>query len=360
MKYIVYKTTNKVNNFIYIGVHKTANPNIFDGYLGCGINIKIPYTYEYAKTKFQQAVKEFGTSNFNREVLFIYDTPEEAYEMEGNLVNENFLERYDVYNTMLGGIINNANGIKVFRYDSNGQYLEEYDSYESAGKSLNIQPSSVRRAVLYKYRVLNSYFNIDKLDKLDLSLYTNNIQKVIVYRYLITGEYDTVFESYAEAARICDCSPSNIRSATYDGYCVRNLWYFSFIKETNFSKARSLQINSREVHKYDSKGKYLESYKTQHEAELANPFSNITKAIKLKSIDENNFMWSLEKLTNYNVPPIPKNRKRKVGMFNDNGELLKTWDSARQCAKEVGRAVQNVLNGKYKKHKGQIYKYINN
>jgi hypothetical protein len=42
MKYIVYLTTNIINNKIYIGVHGTNNPDIFDGYLGCGVNINIP------------------------------------------------------------------------------------------------------------------------------------------------------------------------------------------------------------------------------------------------------------------------------------------------------------------------------
>ena len=33
LKFIVYCTTNIVNNKIYIGVHKTENPDIFDGYI---------------------------------------------------------------------------------------------------------------------------------------------------------------------------------------------------------------------------------------------------------------------------------------------------------------------------------------
>ena len=32
MKYIVYQTTSKINNKIYIGVHKTENPDVFDGF----------------------------------------------------------------------------------------------------------------------------------------------------------------------------------------------------------------------------------------------------------------------------------------------------------------------------------------
>ena len=37
-KYIVYQTTCKVNNKIYIGVHETLTDE-FDGYLGCGVDI---------------------------------------------------------------------------------------------------------------------------------------------------------------------------------------------------------------------------------------------------------------------------------------------------------------------------------
>ena len=49
LKYIVYLTTNKINNKIYIGVHKT-DPTQFDGYIGCGAYINKPNTYNKGKT----------------------------------------------------------------------------------------------------------------------------------------------------------------------------------------------------------------------------------------------------------------------------------------------------------------------
>jgi group I intron endonuclease len=49
---IIYKTTNLVNNLIYVGQHWTSA----DNYLGSGIYLK-------------KAIKEFGKENFKREIL---------------------------------------------------------------------------------------------------------------------------------------------------------------------------------------------------------------------------------------------------------------------------------------------------
>lgn len=355
MKYIVYKTTNLINSYIYIGVHKTVDPEIWDFYLGNGIYTNDSHSYEKAKTKFQQAVKEFGIKNFKRETLAVFDTQEEAYELEELLVNEQFLSRSDVYNMILGGKTNIPEGITVYQYDADGNYLNTYDSYESAGKHLNVQPSSIRRAVVYKYRVKETYFITEKVDKINIKDFNTNIKKVN-YRYLKTGEFDREFESYSEAARNSDSSSANIGQAIILGYCVKNKYYFSSVKAETYDKARSIYLKIRPVHKYDSEGNYICSYDTQSDAEHENPYSNITKSIKLKSIDENGFMWSVEKLENYNVPK--RKRNKKVGMFDENGNIIKTWDSAKACGREVGSAVQNVLNGKYLKHKGNIYKYL--
>ena len=88
MKYIVYKTTNIINNYIYIGVHKTLDPDIFDGYLGCGVYVNSPATYKYSKTNFQIAINEFGCKNFKRETIAVFDNMEDAYNLESLLVNE--------------------------------------------------------------------------------------------------------------------------------------------------------------------------------------------------------------------------------------------------------------------------------
>ena len=54
-KYIVYKTTNKINNYIYIGVHRT-DVDIDDGYIGNGLY------------KSQNSFKQFKKYNFHNAV----------------------------------------------------------------------------------------------------------------------------------------------------------------------------------------------------------------------------------------------------------------------------------------------------
>jgi group I intron endonuclease len=90
--YIVYKTTNLVNQKIYIGAHKQDFflPIIFDGYLGSGLMLK-------------RAIKKYSEENFRRETLFVYYTPEEAYDKEVEIVDEEFISRKDTYNIVCGG-----------------------------------------------------------------------------------------------------------------------------------------------------------------------------------------------------------------------------------------------------------------
>jgi hypothetical protein len=88
MYHIVYQTTNLVNLKIYIGIHSTNN--LDDGYIGSG------------KTMIK-AIKKYGKENFKKEILHYCKSREEACDVELYLVNEQFVERPDVYNIRLGG-----------------------------------------------------------------------------------------------------------------------------------------------------------------------------------------------------------------------------------------------------------------
>lgn len=92
MYHIVYQTTNIINNRIYIGVHETDDHLLFDGYLGSGYLL-------------MKAVKKYGVENFKRETLFVFETTEQAYTKERELVNEEFILREDTYNVTVGGKI---------------------------------------------------------------------------------------------------------------------------------------------------------------------------------------------------------------------------------------------------------------
>lgn len=58
----------------------------------------------FPKTPFQYAVKKYGTNSFERTTLYIYDTEEQAYKKESELVDLDFIKLDYTYNACLGGI----------------------------------------------------------------------------------------------------------------------------------------------------------------------------------------------------------------------------------------------------------------
>ena len=145
-KYIVYITINQCNGKFYIGVHKT-NPNVFDGYIGCGIYRQAQACKDYA---FHKAVKKYGYENFKRTIIEVFDTEEEALELEKRLVNKTLLKSKNCYNTSLGGK-NNPNDDqkkRVYQFDLNGEFITSYNSARLAAMKIDSENVEIVRKAI--------------------------------------------------------------------------------------------------------------------------------------------------------------------------------------------------------------------
>ena len=97
VKHIVYKTTNNLNKKYYIGIHSTEDIN--DEYLGCG-HWRGRKIYADTKSPILNAFLKYGDENFTRDVLFIFESREEALLKERELIN---ITDRDCYNAREGG-----------------------------------------------------------------------------------------------------------------------------------------------------------------------------------------------------------------------------------------------------------------
>ena len=362
LKYIVYLTTNLVNNKIYIGVHQTENPEVFDGYLGCGVWSNRPSTYEHPKTVFHYAVKKYGPKNFKRKILKTYTNSEDAYLLEEEIVNKDFLSRDDVYNTALGG----TNGAylltckKIYQYDLNGNFIKEWNSYMEAARYFNRSLITIQRAVKNRTIFNNYYFSLIKYETLDITKMVSKKEtpKIPVFQYSSTGEYECCYESIRDAARVLNKNHSNIANAIKLHTLCYNK-YFTNEFNAKYSIAKKEIIYSKEIYQYDLNGNYINSFKNMSEAKKQLKIkSDIYKAIKLNRIC-GGYQWRFEKLEHIGCVKSKSGRSRQVAQYDLNMNLIKIYKSKSQCEKENGRGVQHVLDGRDKTHKNKIYKYLN-
>lgn len=261
-KYIVYLTTNTVNGKIYIGVHKIDTPDQFDGYLGCGAYVNNPKSYELAKCPLQQDVKAYGVKNFKR-VTLLKDSLINCVTLANLLVTYRFISRVDTYNMCpieyidafeydikehikkvqvlrehleygLGNVssiqaksfsiakFKQQQARKVFKYDSDGNFLEAYSTQleaEKAHKGCNIS-KAIR---LKKQDELGNYWMLCKVP---------NIQKIgsksarKVGKYSESGELVETFNSATAAAKADGSAVWHVlsgRNETQKGYKYKYL-----------------------------------------------------------------------------------------------------------------------------------------
>jgi hypothetical protein len=136
MFYVIYKITNQIDGKFYIGSHKTKDLN--DNYMGSGKYLK-------------RAQEKYGLENFKKEILFVFDTPEQMYAKEAEIVNEDFLVAENTYNLKKGGF----GGWDYINSHENRDDLVKIQRWLEAGRKEFIR--KIKEDIQYREKLLPKY-----------------------------------------------------------------------------------------------------------------------------------------------------------------------------------------------------------
>lgn len=350
MKYIVYCTTCTVNGKIYIGVHKTENPDIFDGYIGNGI--EIGWNIKNPKTAYQYALKKYGYSKFKRSTLYTFDTEEEAYNKEAEIVTIDFIKRRDNYNTAVGGKHSGEHYKYIYQYDLNGNFIQEWFSVQDTAKVFHCYKNRFNIAIKEKRSAFNSFWTNQKLDKLDISDYKLS-QHSEIYQYNTEGELIKIFDSVKDIqSEFPDLTKNSICCAKYNKTPLKGFYFVNAdVNILNVIKQRELihNLTDKSVSKYKNGFRVYTYPSLAQAAKENNTSSNIIK----KSIKNNEGIWSYGFSDKYIYSPSTIGIK--VDQYDLEGNYIKTWDSISQCRKEFPK-VREVLKGERTHCKNYTFK----
>ena len=353
MNYIVYVTKNIVTNILYIGVHKTQDADVFDGYIGCGVNINRPSSYAKPHTPFQLAVKKYGIKNFVRSIIKVCDTKEEAYKLEGELVTikEVYSDKY--YNCQVGGIINTPEPKTIYQYSIDGKFIKEWNRDE-AGEMYLV--SNFSSAIRHKQKLAGFYWSYDKLDQLDMNEYSKPNIPQTIYEYSKEGVCIGIYESLHDFKQ-----PGKICRAIQTNKLYKDKYYSYTLYEKFIPKITSRIYKDITIYIYDQNGNYYDSAKG-----IINTLKLIGGKSRGSLYDALNlqkpykgFQFSLEKKDS--MPPvISKTAKKPVDVFDIYGNLLKTYNSTNEAISDLhldSSTVHRCLKGTARQTKGYILKY---
>lgn len=317
MKYIVFKTVNKLNGKFYVGIHKTDV--LWDGYLGDGIRTDKPISYTRRKTPLQYAVARFGVKNFRRHTIKEFDTLEEAKKLLKLIKYSGFLNNKLVYN------IEDPELENVYEFDLNGKLIRQHNrvSEELKPYIFDVKP--------FKDRMY--------------SLIRNNTPRNLhgIRQYTKTGYYIRSYRNSKEAAKILDLDRREILNAISKKKSVAGYYFLLEIEDIQSYPPNKL---GRKIYQFYLNGLICREWRNTQEIKDQLKFckGRIERAIKNRKPFKD-FYWSEIKYNNYleENPELQSKKAIKVYQYTLDKQHVKTWDSISQCRKEYPDALKVCL-----------------
>lgn len=357
MKYIVYLTTNITNNKIYVGVHSTENPAIFDGYIGNSINIfESNPELKHPKIPFHKAVKKYGYNSFKRITIQVFDSMQEALDLEAYIVNEEFIAREDTYNITLGGGIPPIHSKIVYQYSLKGEFIKEYSSLVDAATTINGNGNLIGVAANYKRTAYGYLWSFNKYKYLNTEEYHINSPEIPVYLYDKDKNFIKSYKSITECTKDLNTYLAKVQRALklgneVDGYFISPILNSKFIKP---------KINSitGDIHQYNLKGEYIKSFINKEELKKEGfDIYSINRAIKQDQTYKN-YQWIRgEKLQHLNSKENIVHPVKKIGQYTLEGEFVREFKTVRE-ARKLFPNISKVLRGGAKQCHGYTFKYL--
>lgn len=264
MNYILYLTTNKINSKVYVGVHRT-NPDIFDGYIGCGV------TNKDKKKKvikgFPAAVRKYGYENFERIILQVFPDTEEgeilAYKAEEELVNEEWVKSSDNYNLTIGGKRPPYKNLRkeIAQYTLGGKFIRTWESITEAEEALNL--TSISKALNgkakycgdFQWRIYTDENDIEPVTKKAKSVFQFDLQGNLIKSWKSLSEAGKQFEN-PNAARVAITNVCNKTARQAYGY------FWSYKNKFEFNPYDGCTA----VASYEDDGTFIKSYTSLKDA----------------------------------------------------------------------------------------------
>lgn len=114
----IYKTTNLIRNYFYIGMHSTDN--LEDGYMGSGKRIRY-------------SINKYGVENHKFEILEFLPSRLKLREREQEIINEDMLKDPLCINLVIGGQGDWDEVIRILGYSSRQEFNKEVSPFGKPG-----------------------------------------------------------------------------------------------------------------------------------------------------------------------------------------------------------------------------------
>lgn len=333
MKYLVFITTNLKTSQVFVGIHPTENPDIFDGYLGSGVYVNQPSTFKYPKTPFQYAVKKYGADSFRRYTLFVCDSLEDAFS---HLFSPEFTRQSHVYNTIE---LLSDQFPKLYQFDLNGKLVKTWDNAYFITDFYGYPVERFSWAVGNKIQFLEYYWSYQP--QIDIKEYTTQKGNFKVF-YLYNKDGKLLRECYCSEdleywGNITEDVTDNIKYQTPIGdYYVSNklMDIFTPRAKTTYSK--------RLYYVYTKDGNLKGTYKGKEVLRAVDNYSwkNIRKAIEVNKGWIKDYYLSFEEIDK--VPD--KVFKSQIDVYDKFGNFIESIESLKEVKEKYGLTSSKLKN----------------